>query len=584
MKETVSKSDTVTENGAPDRVSASESPSVTFESITFSDDSTIELSPEDVVVFVGPNNAGKSVALKELEEHIVGATDPIVIKAAKIRKTGTQAEFERFFDEHVTVTPQQGYRSYRAYGLNIDTGGDLRRNWPNNLANIRGLFCTRMLTETRINDSDPKDSIDQLEETPSLPIQMMLDDDTEATISGYFREAFGQDLILPRSGGIQLRLRVGQRLTPRQDEDRVSTVYLNRMRDATRLLEKQGDGMRSFASVILHLLASVTNSLLIIDEPEAFLHPPQARLIGKLLATKKRSGAQLFVSTHSPHVLEGLIDAASDNLRVLRIQREGEVNRIKELKREFVKQISTDALMKYSSVMSGVFHERVIICEGDSDCMFYSSIVDLEEVHGEHQPDILFVHAGGKARMANLANTLRALGVPVDIIADIDVLRDEQDVAKLVNSLGGDGTKCMTIARSIKHQIDQLKPSFDLPQLKDQIVEFVEQQQDCGDAAQSLKRRINSILDANSSWEAIKRSGIGGLPHGQPTTEFQRLDKLCKQIGLWIVPVGVLEGFCKPVSGRSARWVQNVLESRDLAKDPDLARARDFVHEIWASK
>ena len=62
---------------------------------------------------------------------------------------------------------------------------------------------------------------------------------------------------------------------------------------------------------------------------------------------------------------------------MLRMQRDGNVNRIKELDKELVKKISSDPLMHYSSVMSGVFHERVIICESDSDCMFYSSILDL---------------------------------------------------------------------------------------------------------------------------------------------------------------------------------------------------------------
>ena len=42
-------------------------PAVTFESITFSDGTTIPLEPTDVVVLVGPNNAGKSAALRELE-------------------------------------------------------------------------------------------------------------------------------------------------------------------------------------------------------------------------------------------------------------------------------------------------------------------------------------------------------------------------------------------------------------------------------------------------------------------------------------------------------------------------------------
>ena len=39
---------------------------LTFEEITFSDGTLISLEPDDVVVLVGPNNAGKSAALREL--------------------------------------------------------------------------------------------------------------------------------------------------------------------------------------------------------------------------------------------------------------------------------------------------------------------------------------------------------------------------------------------------------------------------------------------------------------------------------------------------------------------------------------
>ena len=62
------------------------------------------------------------------------------------------------------------------------------------------------------------------------------------------------------------------------------------------------------------------------------------------------------------------------------------------------------------------------------------------------------------------------------------------------------------------------------------------------------------------------------------------LQALCKQMGLWIVPVGELEGFCKPVGAKGPRWVQQVIEERELATDPDLERARKFVREIWRSK
>ena len=69
------------------------------------------------------------------------------------------------------------------------------------------------------------------------------------------------------------------------------------------------------------------------------------------------------------------MDVATEHLRVLRIRREENVNLTRELDNELVRGISQDPLMKYSSVMSGLFHKRVIICEGDSDCMFYSSLL-----------------------------------------------------------------------------------------------------------------------------------------------------------------------------------------------------------------
>ena len=47
------------------------------------------------------------------------------------------------------------------------------------------------------------------------------------------------------------------------------------------------------------------------------------------------------------------------------------------------------------------------------------------------------------------------------------------------------------------------------------------------------------------------------------------------------MPVGEMEGFCKSIGGHGPRWVQEVLENRDLADDPELETARRFVHEIW---
>ena len=414
-------------------------PSVTFESITFSDGTTIEIAPTDVVVLVGPNNAGKSLALRELEAQVGGELETtMVVSSVKPRQVGTGESFEELVRANAQVTTNAlgNGLDIRGYGIHFSMGGwDLQRMWPRQIEVFRSLFCRRIPTESRITDSNSANAIDTLSETASHPLHLLYDDRVELRMSEHFRQAFGDDLILYRAGGSKCHLLVGKRLSPDEGEDRISASYCERLLASTAQLEDQGDGMRSFASVILHLLAPLTPSILLLDEPEAFLHPPQARVLGEIIATEKSNRAQLFVATHSPDVLHGLIDVAPENLRVLRIQRDGTVNRVKELDKDLVRKISTEPLMKYSGVMSGVFHQRVVICEADADCMFYSSILDGPEVHGSRTPDVLFVHGNGKHRMDALAKTLVALDVPVDVVADIDVLREDVVLERLVHAL-----------------------------------------------------------------------------------------------------------------------------------------------------
>ena len=561
------------------------SPSVTFKSITFSDGTSIELDPTDVVVLVGPNNAGKSLALRELDDYIGGNGETIVFKSLKLLKVGTSEDFEAFVRRHAQ-TKRQG-RSWSVSGYRLSVGvSDLnfKTFWPDNIHIFSSLFCLRVPTESRITDSDPVDAIDTLEEPASDPINMLLDAQLESKLSGYFRRAFDEDLILYRGGGKKLPLLVGDRLAPHQGEDRISTTYLKRLLASTVPLHKQGDGMRSYASVILHLLAPITPSILLLDEPEAFLHPPQARLLGEIIAAERPSRAQLVVATHSPDVLHGLINVASDRLRVLRIQRKDNVNIVKELDKKLVQEISVDPLMKYSSVMSGVFHERVIICEADADCMFYSSILDLSEVHGEHQPDILFVHANGKGRITALAKTLVALGVPVDVIADIDILRDTTAFRAIVESLGGDSTVVLPLAEAVKKAIEHHKPWLNAGEIKREIAGTLEEAPSSGEFPQHLRSTIQALFRKASPWDAVKSAGESAIPSGDATKQFKELLGLTKQMGLWIVPVGELEGFSKSVGGHGPRWVQKVIEDRDLTADSELERARVFVREIWQSK
>ena len=563
-------------------------PSVTFESLTFSDGTTINLEPADVVVLVGPNNAGKSEALRELDKAFARNRQLTVLSSYKIQKVGTKKGFEKLVRKHAQIKPGRGSATLSGYQWSVSLENqDIKQFWPDDIASFKSMFCLKIPTETRITGSNPANAINIRDEPLQHPIHILIEDDKlEIEISRYFHRAFHNDLILDHTPAKKISLLVGSRPIPdtKSGEDRLSKTYRDRVYASTTPLAQQGDGMRSFASVILHLLAPITASILLLDEPEAFLHPPQARLLGEIIATKKSSQAQLFVATHSPDVLQGLVNVASDRLRLLRIQREGYVNPVKELDKELVKKISSDPLMNYSSVLSGVFHERVIICEADGDCMFYSSILNLDEVHGESHPDVLFIHGNGKDRMATLAETLRALDVSVDVVADIDILRHASGLERIIKVLGGDWSNIYQSAKIVRTAVDNSKPGLSVDQIKKGVEAALTQELPDSEPETQLHARINKVFRSASPWDVVKQNGESAIPQGDATQHFQQLQRLCKEVGLWIVPVGEMEGFCRSIGNKGPRWVQQVIEDKDLATDSDLERAREFVRSIWESR
>jgi predicted ATPase len=68
--------------------------------------------------------------------------------------------------------------------------------------------------------------------------------------------------------------------------------------------------MKSFLGLLLNILVS-SYLFVFVDESEAFLHPPQARLLGRMLGEDKGAHNQVFIATHDSDVLTGLLDSSA---------------------------------------------------------------------------------------------------------------------------------------------------------------------------------------------------------------------------------------------------------------------------------
>ncbi len=75
-----------------------------------------------------------------------------------------------------------------------------------------------------------------------------------------------------------------------------------------------GFGISFLLPVLVAILSSEPGTLLILENPEAHLHPRGQAEMGKLIALAAANGVQLIVETHSDHILNGVRVAVKNGL------------------------------------------------------------------------------------------------------------------------------------------------------------------------------------------------------------------------------------------------------------------------------
>lgn len=518
-----------------------EKPKVFIKNIEFNDNTKISLKHDSIIVFTGANNSGKSQVLKDIEICFESSNiKPIVIKSLENEFCGLIDE-DNFFREHF-ILKNNGF-----YGL-LGTQNHFLKPWilscwnEHTLNNgLYKLFVRRLSTEIRLISSN---ALLRCNNPEIHPIYRLNKSESLAqSISDYFNQAFGVDLIVNRNEMQTIPLHIGKCPNKKEFTIDKQDEYYNQISQFPKL-QDQGDGMRSFASILLEAF-TCDYPIVLIDEPEAFLHPPQARILGKMLAKSNPNNRQLLISTHSEDFLQGLLDADSEKVTVVRINRENEINRISVLQNKEIKKLWGNPLLRYSNILSGLFHEKVIVCESDYDCLFYQAVMDaVYELNGKSSPNVLFTHCGGKSRVKDVINALRSVNVPVAAICDFDLLNSSQDFKAIVSSLGINWSTSLESDMKIIYETVNGKNSKE-----------------------------------KNEWANLKCLGKYGLKGDAPRA-YEKVEAVCQSAGLFIVPVGEMECFDKTINKKKKDWVYYILENYKLADERKLEEARNFVKSV----
>ncbi|WP_298556568.1 AAA family ATPase [uncultured Algibacter sp.] len=553
-------------------------PKLIIENIKFNNGDKIQLKEKSITIFVGANNVGKTAALKNI--HLLSnlggfRTKHDVIVNIDLKKVGSPIDFVNFLK-----TKNSGSNYKFNIGGNLYYPEDTGVKWENNDPKHFGHFFIKiMLAEQRISHSKSRETLDFYKQQPSHPIDFMyLNQSFEDEINAYFRLAFNLDLIIDRFSGKNTHLKVGEKPTLLENENYLSKSYNDRIKELSDLSD-QGDGMRSFVSILLEMISKNKTSL-IIDEPEAFLHPPQTRLLGKLIG-KLFSERQMFISTHSSDLIKGLLESKNENINIIRISRNKEINSGALLNNNDIKNIWKDPILRYSNIIDGLFHKSVIICEGDGDCKFFSALFDSEF---ENDPryhkisDTLFIPAHGKAKIPTIVKALKKISVPTFSICDFDIFNNQTPLKELVEAHGGDWSIIEPKWKIFHSQINQIKSQLDKEEAKKEILKSF----DSVKAPNLNKKQINEIKDIlkiSSAWSFAKKQGLSFVPSGDAHEKCLEVIAYLNNIGIFPLLIGELESFDKSIGGSKSKWLETILQKNFKNKEI-LKEAKEFIHKL----
>lgn len=555
---------------------------VTLQSVQMSDGETVQIPDDGVVILVGPNNAGKSQFLRDivgllnnpesfnsktllsleiLTNNLVGVEDWILRELPHVERNGTSLVQVEGWGE---VGPT-----------------DIANQWNhatsrNRLGPLTSLFTLHADGNSRLTSANPQPNINFASQLPNSPIQhAYAKPEIEEALSTQAEAAFGYKVSIERWAGAELFLRIGDPPVFQGSIHGAPSSEFLTARSQLPILHEQGDGIRSYIGLLLNLFAG-RYQIYLVDEPEAFLHPPQARRLGRVLA-EQTEGKQAIIATHSSAILQGALEAEKPTT-IVRVTRQGNVNHAAVIAHTALSDLWSDPLLRYSNLFDGLFHDAVVLCEADSDCRYYSAVLDqLGNTGSSRIPQIQFSHCGGKSRMPNVVSALHAAKVPVIVVTDIDFLREKPAVRKLVAEMGGDFDLVESRWNVLNAAVLATNKPLRSSDVRDKVDHYIDTEASSNLTPGDLKK-LSLLLKHESGWQALKRSGSSAVPQGDATAAYYEINAYLETLGILVVPVGELERFEPDIPNHGPAWVTAVFE-RGRHKSPSTS-SQSFAKAI----
>jgi hypothetical protein len=196
------------------------------------------------------------------------------------------------------------------------------------------------------------------------------------------------------------------------------------------------DGVKAYTGLVC-AAASSDYRIYLIDEPEAFLHPPLARLLGRhLTKLVSENCGKALVATHSPEFLMGCVETGA-SVAILRLTFDGLTATARQLPEAELRPLLRDPLLRSSNVLSALFADGAIVSESDTDRALYQECaVRLEAQEPRLFRSTVFLQGQNKQTVRRIIEPLRRMGVAAAAIIDLDIIKKGDELKALIDACG----------------------------------------------------------------------------------------------------------------------------------------------------
>ncbi|WP_005222880.1 ATP-dependent nuclease [Marichromatium purpuratum] len=215
-----------------------------------------------------------------------------------------------------------------------------------------------------------------------------------------------------------------------------------------RRFDQMGTGaQRAIQMALIRYLADVRRTednqisrrLLLIDEPELYLHPQGVRRLREALKKLSNTGFQVVFSTHSPLMLSR--DNAPNTVIAGKTADNGVTVRkpLSQVIKDAIEcaESQSQTLFELGSLVDIYFADRIILCEGKTERRLLPLTYERLYQRSPDLDNIAFVSVGGCNNFAKALSVLSAMDIRACAVADLDFAYTH---ARKSNLLKRDGT------------------------------------------------------------------------------------------------------------------------------------------------